>query len=78
MTDMTWDGLSGGGGGQKWHVIFCLGDLNSMLSFCPGWQIFVGCFVQGGKKWNEMFCRRMFCPTPSPFTHIQCSLVYIT
>ena len=32
--------------------------------FCPGWQIFVGCFVQGGKKWHGMFCPGMFCPAP--------------
>ena len=24
--------------------------------FCPGWQIFVGCFVRGVKKWHGMFC----------------------
>ena len=30
--------------------------------FCPGWQIFVGCFVWGVKKWHVMFCPGMFCP----------------
>ena len=31
--------------------------------FCLGWQIDVGCFVRGGKKWHGMFCPGMFCPT---------------
>ena len=30
----------------------------------PGWQIFVECFVQGGKKWHGMFCSLMFCQAP--------------
>ena len=29
-----------------------------------GWQIFVGCFVWGVKKWHGMFCPGMFCPAP--------------
>ena len=32
--------------------------------FCPGCQIFVGCFVRGGKNWHGMFCPGMFCPAP--------------
>ena len=32
--------------------------------FCPGWQIFLGCFVRGVKKWHGMFCPGMFCPAP--------------
>ena len=31
------------------------------------WQIDVGCFVQGGKKWHGMFCNGLFCPTFGQF-----------
>ena len=50
VTKTAWDVMSGR---QKQHGMFC-----------PGWQIFVGCFVRGGKKWHGMFCPGMFCPAP--------------
>ena len=53
----------GGGGGQKWHGMFCLGRQKLHGMFCLGWQSDVGCFVRGGKKWHGMFCHGMFCPT---------------
>ena len=37
-----------------WDVLSRVANLCGM--FCPGWQIFVGCFVQGGKKWHGIFC----------------------
>ena len=63
-------------GGKNGMGCFVRGDKNSMgcyvqgdkqhVMFCPGWQIFVGCFVQGAKKWHGMFCPGMFCLAPMP------------
>ena len=52
VTKTAWDIMSGV---TKQHGMFC-----------PGWQIIVGCFVQGGKKWHGMFCPGMFCLAPMP------------
>ena len=52
-----------GGGGQKWHGMFCPGQQKKHGMFCLGWQklhgmfcpglqIYEGCFVQGVKKWH--------------------------
>ena len=45
-----------------WDVLSGVTTQHGM--FCPGWQIFVGCFVRGVKKWHGMFRPSMFCPAP--------------
>ena len=49
VAEMVWDVMSGV---TKQHGMFC-----------PGWQIFVGCFVKGVKKWHGIFC-----PAPREYT----------
>ena len=44
--------------------MLCPGRQKQHGMFCPGWQIFVGCFVRGVKKWHGMFCPGMFCSAP--------------
>ena len=60
---MAWDVMSGVTK-MAWDVMSGVANLCRM--FCPGWQIFVGCFVRVVKKWHGMFCLWMFCPAPSP------------
>ena len=56
-----WDVLSGVAE-MAWDVLSGVTKKHGM--FCRGWQIYVGCFIRGGKKWHGMFCPGMFCPAP--------------
>ena len=62
---MTWDVLSGVTK-AAWDV---MSGVTKTGMFFPGWQIFVGCFVRGGKKWHGMFC-----PAPEIFFIGTCSV----
>ena len=61
VAKMAWDVMSGVTK-TAWDVMSGVTKQHGM--FCPGWQIFVGCFVRGGKKWHGMFCPGMFSPAP--------------
>ena len=39
-------------------------------------QIFVGCFVRGGKKWHGMLCPGMFCPAPKNNSSIVLTVIH--
>ena len=58
---MAWDVLSGVTK-TAWDVMS--GVTKTAWDVLSGWQIFVGCFVRGGKKWHWMFCPGMCCPAP--------------
>ena len=58
---MAWDVMSGVTK-TAWDVMS--GVTKTAWDVLTGWQIFVGCFVRGVKKWHGMFCPGMFCPAP--------------
>ena len=57
---MAWDVLSGAAK-KAWDVLSRV--TKTAWDVLSGWQIDVGCFVRGVKKWHGMFCPGMFCPT---------------
>ena len=61
VAKMAWDVMSGVTK-SAWDVMS--GVTKAAWDVCLGWQIFVGCFVGGGKKRHGMFCPAMFCPAP--------------
>ena len=62
---MAWDVMSGVTK-MAWDVMSGV----TKTAWDAGWQIVVGCFVRGVKKWHGMFCPGMFCLAPQFYTDL--------